>query len=147
MRVVLILDALKANQLAKAAYCVHPIVQGALEMNSSGKSLKEWQHKIDAEVMYIAGRYSLLANSYLCRPETDHYTISDVQSLISLYGGMPEVLDMLRADKIQNAKDFNQYHKGTHPRSAELANYFDIWQKALGITESRRDELYALITH
>ena len=46
---------------------------------------------------------------------------------------LPEVRDMLIADKIQNYKDFLFYHKGTHPRSRELEEYFKNWFGILGI--------------
>lgn len=42
---------------------------------------------------------------------------------------------MLIADKVQNRKDFEKYHKDTHPRSQELAFYFDMWLVALGVSE------------
>ena len=43
---------------------------------------------------------------------------------------------MLIADKIQNKKDFELYHKGSHPRSMELDHYFNNWLKRLNISEA-----------
>ena len=41
--------------------------------------------------------------------------------------------DLLRADKVQNAKDFILHHRETHPRRVELARYFRTWHRRLGI--------------
>lgn len=40
---------------------------------------------------------------------------------------------MLIADKVQNYKDFEIYHKSTHPRSKELDQYFKNWLQKLNI--------------
>ena len=52
---------------------------------------------------------------------------------------------MLIADKIQNRKDFELYHKETHPRSAELDKYFRNWLQKLNIDESFYQEIIALL--
>lgn len=41
----------------------------------------------------------------------------------------------LVADKIQNRKDFELYHKKTHPNSSELDSYFKTCLAVLGATE------------
>lgn len=56
-----------------------------------------------------------------------------------------DVQHMLIADKVQNRKDFECYHLGTHPRSAERLPYFKNWLEVLGISESRYQELAGLI--
>ena len=60
----------------------------------------------------------------------------------------PELRAMLIADKVQNKKDFQLYHQGTHERSKELSEYFDDWLELLGVTE---EDFYhyttALSTH
>ena len=45
------------------------------------------------------------------------------------------VNDMLIADKIQNRKDFEIYHKNRHKRSEELDCYFRDWLRRLSISE------------
>jgi hypothetical protein len=47
------------------------------------------------------------------------------------------VREMLIADKIQNRKDFELYHKDTHPRAKELTEYFNEWMKILDISEEK----------
>lgn len=49
---------------------------------------------------------------------------------------LKDVNDMLIADKIQNYKDFMQYHYHTHARSQELFRYFNLWFDALGCREN-----------
>ena len=44
---------------------------------------------------------------------------------------------MLKADKIQNYKDFRKYHLGTHEKSAELEQYFEEWLAALNVSKER----------
>ena len=41
---------------------------------------------------------------------------------------------MLRADKLQNQKDFLAYHAKSHPRRDVLARYFELWLQRLGVT-------------
>jgi hypothetical protein len=47
---------------------------------------------------------------------------------------------MLIADKIQNRKDFELYHEGTHERSLELKCYFIDWLWRLGVREGEYQE-------
>jgi hypothetical protein len=54
---------------------------------------------------------------------------------------LKDVNDMLIADKIQNRKDFDLYHKGKHERSEELDEYFKNWFNRLGITEEFYQEM------
>jgi hypothetical protein len=47
---------------------------------------------------------------------------------------------MLIADKIQNRKDFELYHKDIHERSDELKQYFFNWLWRLGVWEGNYQE-------
>jgi hypothetical protein len=113
---LLILDMLNAGDLPKRAFCLHPIVQ-----NDEDVDLSYFK-----DSYMLAVEYRDKANSYLCRPENDH--IKTTEQLKEIIGDMSEDCRlMLIADKMQNEKDFELYHKGTHPRSKELEAYFTLW--------------------
>ena len=54
---------------------------------------------------------------------------------------------MLRADKVQNYKDFLSHHKGSHPRSHELDQYFHNWLARLDLSLARFGELREILSH
>ena len=112
---LLILDVLDASDKAKRAFCIHPIVQNNQLVDVS------W-----SDALELAIEYKEKANSYLCNPVTDWVkTIDDIKKCV---GGMSQDCRlMLIADKYQNRKDFNIYHKATHQRSQQLSAYFDLW--------------------
>jgi hypothetical protein len=53
---------------------------------------------------------------------------------------LKDVNDMLIADKIQNRKDFELYHLGTHDRSEQLDQYFKNWLEKLEVSEDFYNE-------
>jgi hypothetical protein len=118
-----ILDKIGASEVAKRAYCLHPIVQ-------DDQSLKENSHllkNIDSDVIISAIEYRSVANEYLSKrviKSIDEIRLSPLK----------DVNDMLIADKIQNRKDFELYHLGKHERSNELDQYFKNWFERLEIT-------------
>ena len=80
--------------------------------------------------MCIRDRYRLVANKYLshdCKSEFDAIGLSQIKC----------VNDMLIADKIQNRKDFESYHLGTHEKGDILELYFSNWLKVLSISEQQ----------
>lgn len=114
-----ILDTIQASDIAKRAFCLHPITQNEIDIDLS------WSNAYS-----LACEYRDVANSYLCRPENDWITtIGDVHKQVPSMS--KDCVDMLLADKIQNRKDFRLYHQGTHERSEELTEYFDLWIKYL----------------
>lgn len=115
-----ILDAVGASEEAKRAFCIHPLTQNEVPLPPQCD---------DEYVNELANRYAITANSYLCRPDTDHIrTIQDLDwHLRDIRWWDQDLIDMLYADKIQNRKDFRLYHDGTHARSKQLAHYFDLW--------------------
>jgi hypothetical protein len=125
-----ILNLIGASEVAKRAYCLHPIVQG-------DKDLKNYLYDLPFHpvVCMTAVEYRSVANEYLSLK--DIATIKDIR-----LSPLKDVNDMLIADKMQNRKDFDLYHNGTHDRSSELNKYFDNWFKRLGITSKMYDEFF-----
>lgn len=121
-----ILLALNADLDTIHAFMLHPIFQ-----NEEDEFIVEAVKNFNPRVITLAKQYAVYANAYLCRPETD--TIRSVKDLKQHFASldlppMPhEVTEMLYADKIQNRKDFEIYHKGKHERSEQLTHYFDLW--------------------
>lgn len=117
-----VLSALHATEETKRAFCIHPLLQDDKELAENKDVLCGLVHPY---VLLLAMEYRNKAQAYLCRPHTDNWTQEDIK----LYVGtlLPEVRNMLIADKAQNRKDFLLYHKDTHPRSEELSRYFQNW--------------------
>lgn len=126
-----ILKYLNASHQAKAAFCIHPLLQSDadLAVNFSTVMLK-----VDADVMGLAMEYRSVANEYLSLRNITH--INEIR-----LSPLKEVNDMLVADKVQNYKDFILYHHGTHPRSTELHYYFRNWLMRLDCSDVM-DEFY-----
>lgn len=119
-----ILEKIGSSEIAKKAYCLHPIVQ-------DDKSLDENKHllkNIDSDVTIASIEYRSVANEYLSKREIS--SLSEIR-----LSPLKDVNDMLIADKIQNRKDFELYHLGKHERSDELDSYFKNWLERLNISE------------
>jgi hypothetical protein len=129
-----ILKRIGASELAMRAYCLHPLLQGDVELKIFWEKevlvrAQEW----DMSVIALALEYRNIANAYLShKPSTDTPDISPID----------DVNHMLVADKIQNRKDFEIFHKGTHPKSDRLVEYFDQWLRRLNVSE----KLYKKLT-
>jgi hypothetical protein len=132
-----ILGSIGATDAAKRAFCLHPIVQADADLAANAARLGEITD--DVYVMALAIEYRNIANATL-----SHRAIASAEDI-----GLSPLADvnaMLVADKVQNRKDFERYHRGTHPRSAELARYFALWLERLGVDEARYAELAALVS-
>lgn len=125
-----ILEKIGASDVAKRAYCLHPIVQDDQSLKENSYLLKD----IDSGVIIAAIEYRSVANEYLSKRVIE--SIDEIR-----LSPLKDVNDMLIADKIQNRKDFELYHLGKHERSNELDQYFKNWFTRLEIT----DEFYKLI--
>jgi hypothetical protein len=119
-----ILNKINSSLIAKKAYCLHPILQGDESLCQN----KDLVIGCDCSVIIASMEYRSVANEYLSNRTIQ--TINDIR-----LSPLKDVNDMLIADKIQNRKDFELYHKNTHPRSKELTEYFNNWFERLGITE------------
>ncbi len=119
-----LLKFLGASEIAMRAFCIHPLLQGDEE-------LKENIHnpqlsKLATSVLITAMEYRRVANNYL----SHRYVISLKDIELS---PLKDVNQMLIADKVQNFKDFELYHKATHERSSDLTLYFNNWLRKLGV--------------
>lgn len=114
-----------ASDRAIRAYIVHPVFQG----DSNLEDILNSDTLIDMDVVILAMEYRRTANSYLCRPSTDSWGLDEIGNAVGFL--LPDVKEMLIADKIQNQKDFRLYHYGTHARSDQLESYFIKWRQFL----------------
>ena len=133
-----ILEWIGASTEAKKAYCLHPIYQGDTDLakNYADHMLAS---RCSGRALVLALEYRSVANEYLSKRSIQ--SLSDIR-----LSPLKEVNDMLIADKIQNYKDFELYHKGTHPRSQELDLYFRNWFFKLGVSDTQYQEYKKLLT-
>ncbi len=122
-----ILEEIGASDTAKKAYCLHPIFQSDEELL---KTYSNFNFKISTDVLIAVMEYRSVANEYLSKRKID--SIDEIR-----LSPLKDVNDMLIADKVQNYKDFEIYHKGSHPRSKELDEYFKNWLSRLEIDEEK----------
>jgi len=126
-----VLNWIGASENAKLAYCLHPLFQEDDCLAASFKRLSEITTK--PEVLALAMEYRNIANGYL--------SARSIASMEEIHlGPLSEVREMLIADKVQNYKDFLQYHHGTHSRSQELDAYFQDWLARLEISQETFQE-------
>lgn len=93
---------------------------------------------VELAPLALAVEYRVVANAYL----SNRAVPSELEDI--LLSRLPEVNQMLIADKVQNRKDFEIHHKGKHESSRELDSYFRTWLKRLGVSEQRYRELASL---
>lgn len=144
-----VLRALGASEQAQRAYCLHPLVQDDDERAAA------WARTLttgadlslppvdgvsdDPRVLALALDYRETANAALShRPD-----LKGPEDIA--LSAEPEVNDMLRADKVQNYKDFIRHHRGTHPRSAELERYFQSWLTRLEVSSEQVTRWHAAL--
>lgn len=117
------------------AYCLHPIFQMDNDLLNFVNEEKDAQDFIKYKFndMINVMEYRSVANEYLSNRKIN--SIDEIR-----LSPLKIVNDMLIIDKIQNKKDFDIYHKDSHPRSKELTEYFDNWFKKLNITDKQYQE-------
>lgn len=118
---LVILDCLGASAHTRAAWCLHPVLQHPFDWEVNAWVLRHFHFET---TLFVRG-YRDAANAWLSDK------VGEGSPKLSPYH---EVNQMLIADKVQNRKDFLLYHHGSHPRSDELARYFDKWLKALNVS-------------
>lgn len=127
-----VLAWLEASDKAQRAYCLHPLVQADADLLASYPHLA--QATEDPQVLALALEYRNVANAYL-----SHRTVTGAEEVA--LSPLAEVNDMLRADKVQNYKDFIRHHRPTHPRAEALDRYFRTWLDRLEIPLERFERL------
>lgn len=145
-----ILDHLEAPDDAKAAFCLHPLFQADPELMTVGQNYMTSRHAgVDAMPVMLTMEYRQWANAFLSEKVTFGKNSQGYYRFIvsgrANTGPIPEVKQMLIADKVQNYKDFELHHKDTHARSAELDYYFKQWLAALGISVGHYQALCKVI--
>ena len=120
-----VLEWIGATDIAKRAYTIHPILQSDSDLLANYKNLSD----IDNQVIIAGMEYRSVANEYLSTR-----IISDISEI--RLSPLKDVNDMLIADKVQNYKDFQQYHLSSHIRSKELDEYFINWLDKLGVSSN-----------
>lgn len=121
-----ILAYLGASLETKKAFCLHPLMQ---EDAQFAKFFETNTTEFDQKAVMLAVEYRSVANAYL--------STRTVESLDEIrLSPLPEIQQMLIADKVQNFKDFLKYHDGKHERSAELNMYFRNWLDKLNCWET-----------
>ena len=132
-----VLEAVGGSERARRAYCLHPLLQADEDLRRSYEdgvaSLTD-----DPAVLVLALEYRNIANATL----SPRLIAGKEEIPLS---PLEEVNDMLRADKVQNWKDFALHHRGSHPRSVELERYFKLWHARLGLSQARVAELIKLV--
>ncbi len=120
-----VLRDLGADDATWRAWCLHPLLQAddaLAALADEAGALTD-----DVAVMLRAMEYRSVANAYLSRREVRGP--EDVRR-----SPVAAVQDMLRADKVQNYKDFLLHHRGVHPRSEALERYFVTWLRRLEVS-------------
>ncbi len=121
-----ILQKINASKIVCDAYCLHPLYQNQNDFANNWNKLKILnQDYINAVVLAL--EYRNIANAYL--------PSKIICSLEQINLSIPEVNQMLIADKIQNRKDFELYNSN-HSNAERLKRYFQDWFYVLNISES-----------
>lgn len=128
-----VLAQIGASDRARRAFCLHPLLQLDDDLAQTYSRVAELTQ--DPQVLTLAMEYRSIANAY--RSHMAPRDVDDIQ-----LGPLSEVHDMLRADKIQNFKDFLLFHHRRHPRTRELERYFRGWLARLRISDDDFAQLF-----
>lgn len=121
---VTVMGFISAEFSAKLGYVLHPMLQSFEDLMNQHR-LVTCDRNISSRSVLYAMEYRRAANAYLCTTKTDGWKLGDIVNATGTL--LPQVRDMLIADKVQNFKDFTIHHHGTHARSAQLNAYFNNW--------------------
>jgi len=127
-----VLQRIGAPEAAMRAFCLHPLLQ---EDAAHAANLPRVTALTEPHVLALALEYRRVANGTLSTRPIG--SAADIP-----LSELPEVNEMLVADKVQNRKDFLIHHRRSHPRGDVLDRYFRLWLERLGVTEARFAELF-----
>ncbi len=116
---IAILNVYGANREARLAYCLHPIFQGDQSLRRNLHLIKT----IDPSPLVMTYVMEYRKVTEAARPGGSAPQKSPLD----------HVNFMLKADKLQNWKDFQEYYPLMDPRTDKLEEYFQSWFRALGI--------------
>ena len=119
---------LGGTERAMRIYALHGFLQQTYKDDTFDSALL---NDVSPSVIIGAMEYRSVANAHLSYHPPDTLRLSEDT----------DVNMALIADKVQNRKDFERYHLGSHKRSNELDAYFKRWLKALGVSESSYESL------
>lgn len=134
-----ILEAIEADPAAILAYRLHPMYQNDYDLEDNYFELVKLPQLVVVYVMEYRNIANASLSDIVFRNNYKDWCPLELRRQIKI-SPLEQVNKMLVADKVQNWKDFKQFHKGKHERSEELDLYFRSWFKALGISEG--DALY-----
>lgn len=144
-----ILRHLGSDDVTLKAYMLHPMVQDDGNLPKTYRKLSVMANSsvpdpiLTTESVMFAMEYRYIANSFLS-PMENHPGYEDAEKI--KLSPIPEINEMLVADKVQNYKDFLVHHADSHPRADWLDKYFKQWLTRLGISMSEFNRLKSLIT-
>lgn len=119
-----ILNYLNASSDTIGAFCLHPLIQNTPNFKKFLAKVKCWY---SPNAMMLAVEYRNIANQYL---PTDYAN----EKWVAPISDIPEINQMLIADKVQNRKDFER-HRKLYSNHQILDGYFKVWLSSLKIFE------------
>jgi GNAT superfamily N-acetyltransferase len=127
-----VLQRIGAAEETQLAFCLHPLLQ---EDSAHAANLERVRTLTSPQVLALALECRRVANAAL----SPRQMASSAEIELS---AVPEVNQLLVADKVQNRKDFILNHRGSHPRSDALDLDFRRWLERLQVNESRFAALF-----
>lgn len=143
---LLVLQMIGASEDAKRAFCLHPLFQADPELTTVGEAYLRSDPGLDVRPVMLTMEYRQWANAWL-----SDKVIARGSGPVIDYHGEPspgpllDVRHMLIADKVQNYKDFLQFHAETHDRRYELRAYFIRWLGCLQVSVDEFERIRAVL--
>lgn len=127
---VKILQILGEPLVVQAAFAIHPLYQSDEALTNHYPLLSTF----DPVTVALTMEYRSVANRGIRREVKKNNWTVELSCLFS-------VNQMLVSDKIQNRKLFLNHYPKNLADYAEIDRYFDVWLKALNISEKRYEEI------